>query len=72
MVPVSWCRAQDVIWQMIYTFVPVLGVLGNFAIVGGGEFTIYRSQHSLFPDLEGRARSQDIARNTKLSHVNSC
>eukprot|EP00434_Breviolum_minutum_P026643 symbB.v1.2.023547.t1/scaffold2160.1/size87486/2 len=26
---------KDVIWQMIYTFVPVLGVLGNFAMVGG-------------------------------------
>lgn len=26
---------KDVIWQMIYTFVPVLGVLGNFTMVGG-------------------------------------
>ena len=23
------------VWQMIYTFVPVLGVMGNFAMVGG-------------------------------------
>ena len=26
---------KDVVWQMIYTFVPLLSVLGNFAMVGG-------------------------------------
>ena len=26
---------KELIWQMIYTFVPILSAVGNFAIVGG-------------------------------------
>ena len=26
---------KEVVWQMIFTFVPLLSVLGNFAMVGG-------------------------------------